>query len=507
MAKQTINTGTVANDGTGDGLRTAFTKVNSNFTEVYNNVSTIQANVSTLQANVAALESAPAESSTELKYIVLTNTGIANSIFAGPPVVFVRRPYAALANSVDYINANVSISRANNQALFNYVTDGSYDGSTANNGGNPNYITNTEWNADPWGDLSDVTTRTYLPTLFEAVGNQWPYVINKELIMHDIENDNYYTFKFGTWSAWNSGGGFSYTRRQINTASPIKFTQTAFGQEIDYIDANVAFTRANSSNASGAAVYNPVNPLVDSPSAPTPNTPTNLLFNTEGWGNLSDVTTRNYVTFYSAFTAYSSTGSGTGSADTIVNSEVVMKDTWNNKYYKVKFDSWMPWSATNQVNQELGVQFSWTRELIDTANTPIGIKFSDGTVQTTAFKRDLPQHKSDTFSPYMLKKEDAGRHIYITSNNANTSASYDQKILIPKHSEVPFEIGTAVVVVTKNDPLVIDVHDSATTIMYGAGLAANTDTVMFELPARSIATLLKLEPEVWIISGTGLGIV
>jgi len=36
MAKQTINIGTTANDGTGDPLRTAFTKVNENFTELYN---------------------------------------------------------------------------------------------------------------------------------------------------------------------------------------------------------------------------------------------------------------------------------------------------------------------------------------------------------------------------------------------------------------------------------------------------------------------------------------
>ena len=36
MAKQTINIGTVANDGTGDPLRTAFDKVNDNFTELYN---------------------------------------------------------------------------------------------------------------------------------------------------------------------------------------------------------------------------------------------------------------------------------------------------------------------------------------------------------------------------------------------------------------------------------------------------------------------------------------
>jgi hypothetical protein len=36
MAKQTINVGTTANDGTGDTLRASFIKVNDNFTEVYN---------------------------------------------------------------------------------------------------------------------------------------------------------------------------------------------------------------------------------------------------------------------------------------------------------------------------------------------------------------------------------------------------------------------------------------------------------------------------------------
>lgn len=35
MAQQTINIGTVANDGTGDPLRTAFDKANQNFTELY----------------------------------------------------------------------------------------------------------------------------------------------------------------------------------------------------------------------------------------------------------------------------------------------------------------------------------------------------------------------------------------------------------------------------------------------------------------------------------------
>lgn len=35
MTQQTINVGTVANDGTGDPLRTAFQKTNANFTELY----------------------------------------------------------------------------------------------------------------------------------------------------------------------------------------------------------------------------------------------------------------------------------------------------------------------------------------------------------------------------------------------------------------------------------------------------------------------------------------
>lgn len=47
MAKQVINTGTVANDGTGDGLRTAFTKVNSNFTELYSHTSNTWVNPQT----------------------------------------------------------------------------------------------------------------------------------------------------------------------------------------------------------------------------------------------------------------------------------------------------------------------------------------------------------------------------------------------------------------------------------------------------------------------------
>ncbi len=35
MAQQTVSIGSSANDGTGDSLRTAFTKINANCTELY----------------------------------------------------------------------------------------------------------------------------------------------------------------------------------------------------------------------------------------------------------------------------------------------------------------------------------------------------------------------------------------------------------------------------------------------------------------------------------------
>lgn len=54
-AKQTINVGATANDGTGDTPRAAFTKVNSNFTEVYDKNSSQDTDISGKQATDAEL--------------------------------------------------------------------------------------------------------------------------------------------------------------------------------------------------------------------------------------------------------------------------------------------------------------------------------------------------------------------------------------------------------------------------------------------------------------------
>lgn len=42
MAKQEINIGVAANDGSGDPLRTAYNKINDNFTENYNSIAALE---------------------------------------------------------------------------------------------------------------------------------------------------------------------------------------------------------------------------------------------------------------------------------------------------------------------------------------------------------------------------------------------------------------------------------------------------------------------------------
>jgi uncharacterized phage infection (PIP) family protein YhgE len=57
MSIQTINIGAVADDGTGDPLRTAFSKANDNFSNLTTDINTVQANVNTVQSNVSSLTS------------------------------------------------------------------------------------------------------------------------------------------------------------------------------------------------------------------------------------------------------------------------------------------------------------------------------------------------------------------------------------------------------------------------------------------------------------------
>ena len=165
-----------------------------------------------------------------------------------------------------------------------------------------------------------------------------------------------------------------------------------------------------------------------------------------------------------------------------------MKDTQNNKYYKVKF---LEWHGNNS-----GGGFSYTRELIDTSNALIGIKFADGTVQRTAQIEYIPQHTANNYIDYYIKKEDANKHIYMKDGYS---------IHVPSNDRVPLPIGTTVVIVSGDSSLYVYYYGDETVTIHAAGLnTTNQDSNSLHIPAWSIGTLMKIEENVWILSGAGL---
>jgi hypothetical protein len=292
--------------------------------------------------------------------------GISNAVAIAPefgPAVTFARPEdvnTTATNAVDVIDTGLALGR-NSQygGLINTLEDsldGYGDGSGQSYVGQP---THTEWNTDGLADLSNVTTRTYqdFRAMKQDLGDD--AFLATHLVMHDTLNDKYYTFKFSRWSVGDNGGdgGYSYVRRLINHTQ--YFTKTNYGNELDTIDTGLVITRGNN-----GGLYNDESEGDHDSDV----SPEGTEWNIDGWSDLSNLLTRTYTNFTSAFSYQV--------GNRILGKEAIMHDTINDKYYAVKFLQW-----TNNNN---GGGFTWQRRLIDTTQLNEGLHFADGTVQTTA---------------------------------------------------------------------------------------------------------------------------
>ena len=129
--------------------------------------------------------------------------------------------------------------------------------------------------------------------------------------------------------------------------------------------------------------------------------------------------------------------------------------------------------------------------------------FPDTTVQTTAYTgntagfaigyRDVPQNFTNT--SVTLALTDAGKHI-LTQN----SGSSTQTVTIPPNGTVAFQTGAAITIVVQSTGTVA-VANGAGVTMYLAGNSTAKSTVT--LNSYSMATLLKIGTDTWMVSGTG----
>jgi len=121
--------------------------------------------------------------------------------------------------------------------------------------GDTQYFT---WNNLNIDNLTGRTYNTFYNSLYgnggESVGN---VILGKELIMHDIINDEYHIIKFTQWTQSNNGGGFSYERTMVwpNEEPTVYFTKSNYGSEVDIIySGSVEITRGNNGGIYNAAV-------------------------------------------------------------------------------------------------------------------------------------------------------------------------------------------------------------------------------------------------------------
>jgi hypothetical protein len=346
----------------------------------------------------------------------------------GPEVRFARPEDVATdaVNAVDVIDTGVALGRNSEWGgLLNTLED-SLDGYGGGSG--QSYVgqpTHTEWNTDGWADLSDVTTRVYddFKDMRQYLGDDG--FLATQLVMHDTLNDKYYTFKFDRWSVGDNGGdgGYSYVRRLINHTQ--YFTKTNYGNELDSIDTGLVITRGNN-----GGIYNDESEVDHNSDV----SPQGTEWNIDGWSDLSNLLTRTYTNFTSAFSYQV--------GQRILGKEAIMHDTINDKYYAVKF---LQWTQNNN-----GGGFTWQRRLIDTTQLDEGVHFGDGTVQTTAgvtFNSDgslelpgglvLPTQTNKGYNvfntltgPTLRLSNDSQNQVIVTGPAATENNTYAQRIVI-----------------------------------------------------------------------------
>jgi hypothetical protein len=322
-------------------------------------------------------------------------------------------------------------------------------------------------------DISNLATETYVD---EAVA-----AIELPVDLSDLaDNNNLLSIK-----------DFIEVTKRISFVpdSEVVFEKTLGVSEIDFIDTDVAFTRSIASidlGISAGGIYN----IAIEESHNQLTSPAGTLWNGDGWNNLDNVRSRTY-------TPLRETLKGQGNfRKNILNTDLVMWDTINNKYYTFRFFRW------DQGAQHDG-GFGYTRNLLNTEQQ-LGITFADGSVQYSALNglTKYPQTYVGNTSGFEIRPQEAGHHIYVTGQN----------LALPNDRELPLPIGTIIKIVTGP---VDELNPNLTTIVPKTYVGESSATIVKQfiddnepcvLPEKSICQLLKIANNRWQLSGVPTGL-
>jgi hypothetical protein len=277
----------------------------------------------------------------------------------GDPVEFIKAGYADPTVVNDPIDTGLTLTRGNQNSIYNISLESSYN----SQGDGEDSPEGTEWNADGWANLGNVMDRTYgtfLDTLGGRIGEN---ILGTELVMHDTINNKYWAFKFSSWTQDGNGGGFSYTRQQINTSQ--LFVKTDYGNEVNtFVEDDGNGSGIGITRGDNQGIYNPYR----EEGWDNDVSPAGTLWNIDGWDDLSNVTSRTYLPFYDAYNG--------DLGDRVPGSKSVMYIPETDEYYAIQ---WLSWTRNGE-----GGGISYLRYKLDLSKLRQGITFTDGTVLKSA---------------------------------------------------------------------------------------------------------------------------
>lgn len=496
-----VNVGTAANDGTGDELRSAFIKLNSNFS----NISTSGFNAGNILAsgNVQAV------------YFVgdgsqLTNISAANAYGNGNVASYLT-VYNGLVGATNvYVAGNVTaqwlVGQANLTSIITqdlgvagmvYANAGTASSSTGTgalvvNGGLGVTGNITCGNLTVIGNITSVSTTTL------QVSNNFIFLSN-----NNITN----TLDIGFVGQYAAGQGNVYTGlayrasdgiyRLFSNLNPVPSSTINMANVTpaslalgNILAANIIGTVITPSQAFITSVGNLAN-IRSSGNITT----TGYFFGNgsqlAGLVSYSNVYVATYLTTYSGSIGSITASNIAGATITAIYSNIAV----SNSSVKNYVDGQISAANAGVTSANLGMigyvnnsvssvsnAATYTGNIVSTVNG-----FSIGYL-------DVPQN-SQGANDYVLTASDRGKHILSTGANV-------ANIFLPNNSAVSWNVGTTVIIVN-NGTGNANIIANAGVTLYLAG-SSTTGANARILGAHGMATLLNTTANVWYVSGTGV---
>jgi len=478
MAKQTISLGTAANDGTGDPLRTAFTKTNANFTELYTSVASLQSSDADLTAIAALVGTSGFLKKTSTNTWSLDTSTYLTAITSNQVTTALGyTPYNGATNSSAFLTGITSaqITTALGFTPYSAANPNGYTNVPAQGGNSGKFLT-TDGSAVSWTATSTITS---LGTIATGVWNGT--LIGSTYGGTGVNNGSSTLTMAGSVThaglftqSFTATANTTLTLPTAGTLSTLAGTETLTNKtltapKIDLInDANGNEILGFSTTASatdylivknGIGVGSPPHFYADGSSA-------NIGIHIQPKG--TGILTISDGADFNKGIRFRSVSSATGVITLI--------------------------DAVSTAGRVITLPDA-TDTLVGRATTDTLTNKTAGEATTSSTASSLgylgiPQ--SATATTATLAIGDAGKHIYVTTNS--------QTITIPANASVAYPIGTTIGFIAGPSATTVTIAITSDTMYLGGTGTTGSRT----LAAHGMATAVKVAATTWYISGNGL---